>query len=128
MKLRFFTWVARAAGGRPIPWADMIRVPLAQIHREVEAHPALGPLGDYLNVCVRNALAHGRTDWDRVERVCKFHDRRQTVKWSCGEFWERTERLLKGTAAIAVLEPLVHKRMLVWIANAMKEVAPESPN
>lgn len=128
-RLRFFLWIARAIEGDRVPPERMMGMKLAQILEKVERNPHLNPLASYVNRHVRNALAHGRPDWDRVKRVCVFHDIKCTVEWTCGEFWDQTTRLLYATPALAVLEPMVQARMLDLIMNVVRDadLSLESP-
>src|SRR5690606_15075250 len=101
MRLRFFAWLYRAAKGNNTPPDRMVRIPLAQVMQEIEACPSLTPLVSFFDRRVRNALAHGRPDWDRARGVCTFHDNSSAVEWTCGEFWDNTAKLLLTAPTLA---------------------------
>jgi hypothetical protein len=121
LRLRFLVWLARAINGKRSPAGDMVRVKLFTLLGEIDADTCLRPLTGYLDRNVRNALAHGRPDWDRAKNLCVFHDMSKTVEWTCAEFWNRTAKLLVTSPALAVLEQLVNARTFGLLVQFLKE-------
>lgn len=126
MRLRYFAWLYRATSGNHTPPDKMARVPLAHVMKEIEACPSLTPLVNFFDRRVRNALAHGRPDWDRARGVCTFHDNSSAVEWTCGEFWDNTANLLLTAPALALLEPTIQTRLLRAIMGFLREATDSS--
>ncbi|MCA8919012.1 MAG: hypothetical protein KDB32_08030 [Planctomycetes bacterium] len=121
MRLRFFVWILRKMRGKHVPPAKMVRVPLAHLVQEVESFPTLAPLAGFLNVQVRNALAHGRADRQRATEVCVFHDSANPVKWTCDEFWGNTAKLLTAAPTLGYLEVMVQLRLFRLVVAGLRE-------
>lgn len=133
MRLRLLLAMDAAAKGAPGPWTEWQTTALPALLDAAEHHPHLCPLAAVVNRNVRNALAHGESEWNPNLRQVRFHDRRVSVIWSPRDFFVRTRTLMWTCRALADFEALmnaVRARVVVaqvWKRTQKPAVAPATP-
>ncbi|MCA8937467.1 MAG: hypothetical protein KDB68_14825 [Planctomycetes bacterium] len=117
-RLRLIVALQRAVSGESGLPETVQKAPLGHLLESAGSDPALSGLVSRLNRNVRNALAHGRPNWDRAKGLVIFHDRNQDVEWTPHEFWCQTRHLVIGGIALASFDAVLQWKIRWLYFNA----------